>query len=112
MSVSKKELSPCPVDAALSVIDGRWKATILWRLYEQPMRTSELRRSIPDMTERMLIRHIHELVEDGILERHELQTMPPHVRYSISPYGMTLVPVLVSLCTWGRTHLARRNIEA
>ena len=55
MPVSKKEISECPIDAMLSVIDGRWKGTILWRLSEGPMRTSELRRSIPGITERMLI---------------------------------------------------------
>ena len=47
MPVSKKEVPTCPVDAALVVLDGRWKGTILWRLSDGPMRTSELRRSIP-----------------------------------------------------------------
>lgn len=45
MPVSKKEASECPLDAALSVVDGRWKGTILWRLSTGPLRTSELRRS-------------------------------------------------------------------
>ena len=67
MAVSKKEIGECPIDAALSVIDGRWKGTILWRLADGPMRTAELRRSIPDITERMLIRHLHELVADGTI---------------------------------------------
>ena len=105
MPVSKKELSECPIDAMLSVIDGRWKGTILWRLSDGPMRTSELRRSIPDITERMLIRHLQELVQDGILIRRQEETVPLCVRYSISKYGMTLVPVLESICGWGRNHL-------
>lgn len=79
MPVPKKEMSPYPIDLMLSVIDGRWKGTILWRLLEGPMRTSELRRSIPEITERMLIRHLHELVEDGILVRHDKGTVPPSV---------------------------------
>jgi DNA-binding HxlR family transcriptional regulator len=107
MPVSKKEISPCPIDAMLSVVDGRWKGTILWRLLDEPMRTSELRRSIPGITERMLIRHLQELVSDGILLRHEDRNVPPSVRYSISEYGMTLVPVLEEICEWGRKHLAR-----
>ena len=107
MPVSKKEISPCPIDAMLSVIDGRWKGTILWRLFDRPMRTSELRRSIPGITERMLIRHLQELVADGILLRHEDRNVPPGVRYSISEYGMTLVPALEAICEWGRKHLAR-----
>lgn len=95
----------CPVDAALSVISGRWKGTILWRLIDGPMRTGELRRSIPGITERMLIRHLKELVADGIIERHEAPEVPPRVHYSISPYGWTLEPVLSSLCAWGETHM-------
>jgi len=76
MPVSKKEVSACPIDAMLSVIDGRWKGTILWRLSDGPLRTSELRRSIPDITERMLIRHLHDLVQDEILIRHQENTLP------------------------------------
>jgi DNA-binding HxlR family transcriptional regulator len=112
LPVSKKEISPCPIDAMLSVIDGRWKGTILWRLLDGPMRTSELRRSIPEMTERMLIRHLQEMVRDGILVRHEETVVPPCVRYSISEYGLTLAPVLEAICGWGRKHLARLQAGA
>ncbi|OHU86030.1 winged helix-turn-helix transcriptional regulator [Mycobacterium talmoniae] len=108
MAVSKKDVSDCPIDAALSVIDGRWKGTILWRLSDGPMRTAELRRSIPGITERMLIRHLHELVADGIIDRDDAGTVPPCVHYSISEYGQTLAPVLGALCDWGRTHMQRR----
>ncbi len=111
MPASKKEVSSCPIDSMLSVIDGRWKGTILWRLFDGPMRTGELRRSIPEITERMLIRHLHEMVEDGILSRHERKGLPPHVCYSISPYGLTLAPVLQNICDWGRKHQARLKIN-
>lgn len=107
MAVSKLDVTDCPIDAALSVIDGRWKGTILWRLQDGPMRTAELRRSIPGITERMLIRHLQELVADGILDRHDARTVPPRVHYSVSEYGKTLSPVLASLCEWGRVHLSR-----
>ncbi|MDT5312188.1 MAG: hypothetical protein QOE74_1208 [Mycobacterium sp.] len=112
MAVSKKGVNECPIDTALTVIDGRWKGTILWRLLDGPMRTAELRRSIPDITERMLIRHLHELVDAGILDRHDAQTVPPCVHYSISEYGMTLAPVLESLCGWGRKHMERKTSHA
>lgn len=106
MAVSKKEISPCPVDAALTVIDGRWKGTILWRLVDGPRRTVELEKSIPQITERVLIRHLQELVNDGIVQRTEQQS-PRGVLYGISDYGLTLLPVLEHLCAWGRIHLAR-----
>jgi DNA-binding HxlR family transcriptional regulator len=104
MAVSKKEISTCPLDAMLSVIDGRWKGTILWRLLEGPMRTSELQRRIPGITERMLIRHLKELAADGVLERI-VNGDERQVRYGISSYGETMLPVLEAICEWGREHL-------
>jgi DNA-binding HxlR family transcriptional regulator len=105
----KKEISECPIDAMLSVIDGRWKGTILWRLSENPMRTSELLRSIPGITERMLIRHLKDLVSDGILIREREKGTHPRVVYSISDYGMTMLPVLEHICSWGRKHIQVRR---
>ena len=109
MAVSKKEISICPIDAMLSVIDGRWKGTILWRLLEGPMRTSELARSIPQITERMLIRHLKELTNDGVLTKQRGTERPASVQYSISEYGMTMLPALEAICAWGRKHLTRQQ---
>jgi len=112
MAVSKKEMSPCPIDAMLSVIDGRWKGTILWRLVDGPMRTSELHRSIPGITERVLIRHLQELMGDGIVLRREEGSSPGIVRYSISKYGKTMLPVMERICEWGYKHIARVKEQA
>ncbi|HEY2472082.1 MAG TPA: helix-turn-helix domain-containing protein [Terracidiphilus sp.] len=111
MPVSKKEISQCPIDAMLSVIDGRWKGTILWRLSESegPMRTSELLRTISGITERMLIRHLKDLVDDGILVRQREKGTHPRVLYSISDYGKTMLPVLEHICSWGRKHIEVRK---
>jgi DNA-binding HxlR family transcriptional regulator len=76
------------------------EGTILWRLSGGPMPTSELRRSIPEITERMLIRHLHELVQDGVLDRIDERSLPPCVRYSISKYGKTLISVVRALSAW------------
>ena len=65
-----------PIDVTLSVIDGRWKGTILWRLLDGPMRPNELRKSIPEITERMLLRHLRDMTGAGILERHQEQGLP------------------------------------
>lgn len=102
-----ESIEHCPVDTALAVIRGRWKGTILWLLIDRPMRTGELRRRIPGISERMLIRHLQQLVADGVLDRHDARTMPPHVTYSVSDYGRTLEPVVHALCDWGSNHLDR-----
>jgi len=109
MAVSKKEVGECPVDAMMRVMDGRWKGTILWRLEDGRKRTSELKRSIPGITERMLIRHLQELVSDGIVRRDDQKTIPPCVYYSLSSYGKTLAPVVQMMCEWGRRHLKRQS---
>ncbi len=57
--------------------------------------------------ERMLLRHLRNITGSGILERHQEDGMPLRVRYSLTPYGLTLVPVSDVLCTWGREHLKR-----
>lgn len=107
MSVSKKERSPCPIDATLSIMDGRWKGTILWRLLDGAMRTSELERAIPGITQRMLIRHLQELVNDRILTRKTgTASGKSNVSYELSDYGRTLIPVLQAICDWGRQHLS------
>jgi DNA-binding HxlR family transcriptional regulator len=111
MPVSKKEASACPVDAIMRVMDGRWKGTILWRLLDGPRRTSELKRSIPGITERMLIRHLQELVADGIVARDDKKTVPPCVYYSLSSYGHTLSPVVEMMCNWGRAHLKMLSVR-
>jgi len=57
----------------------------------------------------MLIRHLQELVQDGILMWKQERSVPPCVRYSISKYGLTLLPVLNTICAWGRHHLRLRS---
>ncbi|MGV0813672.1 helix-turn-helix domain-containing protein [Mycolicibacterium boenickei] len=56
-----------------------------------------------------MIRHLHDLVDAGIIDRHDAGTVPPCVHYSISEYGRTLTPVLQALCDWGRTHMEIRQ---
>lgn len=106
MRSSKREVSDCPVDAAMQVIAGRWKGTILWRLQDGPKRTSELARSIPGIPETILIVRLHELVADGVIER-EKTMLPRGVYYSLSSYGRTLSPVIERISRWGRSHLKR-----
>ena len=107
MRVSKKEVGECPVDAMMRVMDGGGKVRfcgVCWMGRDAPANSS---RSIPGITERMLIRHLKELVADGILERDDKKMIPPCVYYSLSSYGRTLAPVVEMMCNWGRSHLKR-----
>jgi DNA-binding HxlR family transcriptional regulator len=98
----------CPVETTLRVIGGRWKAVIIYHLRGGPRRFNELRRMLPNITQRMLTQHLRELQADGILDRRVFEVVPPHVEYSISDAGKTLLPILDALAAWGQDRQAER----
>lgn len=97
----------CPVEAALSVIGGRWKILIICRLFEGKQRFNEMRRSIDGISQRVLTQNLRELERDGIVERRVLPESPPHVEYALTVFGRSLEPVLELLCEWGESYQLR-----
>jgi DNA-binding HxlR family transcriptional regulator len=97
----------CPVEAAVDVFGGKWKALILWWLQQRTWRFAELRRQIPGITEKMLTQQLRELEADGIVERRVYPTVPPKVEYSLTEYGLSLKRALRAICDWGRIHMDR-----
>ena len=95
----------CPVEATLAVIGGKWKPLILWEIGNGVMRFSGLQKSLPGVNAKMLTKHLRELEEDGVIRRKVYPEVPPRVEYSITPFGLTLLPVLRSLCDWGVQYL-------
>jgi DNA-binding HxlR family transcriptional regulator len=97
----------CPVEAAVDVFGGKWKALILWWLQERTWRFAELRRQIPGITEKMLTQQLRELEADGIVDRRVYPTVPPKVEYSLTEYGRSLKRALRAICDWGQNHMER-----
>ncbi|MCT0213824.1 MULTISPECIES: helix-turn-helix domain-containing protein [unclassified Synechococcus] len=95
------------VRAALKVLAGKWTLPILWLLGQGPQRYGDLRRGIPEISDKMLTQHLRDLVRDGLVEREEFPTRPPQVSYCFSTYGRSLIPVLQMLCAWGQVHVER-----
>jgi DNA-binding HxlR family transcriptional regulator len=95
---------PCPVEATLDVIGGRWKALILYHLRDRPRRFNELRRLIPAVTQRMLTAHLRELERDGVVHREVFAVVPPRVDYSLTAVGQTLSPILAAMAEWGERY--------
>lgn len=94
----------CSVRAALSVIGGKWKPVIARYLMLGTKRFGELRKEMPDATQKMLTQQLRELERDGIVARKIYRVVPPKVEYSLTSYGQTLRPVLEALCKWGEKH--------
>ena len=99
------------VQATLKVLGGKWKILILWHLKDKARRFSELKRLIPEITEKMLIQQLRELEKDEIVNRKVYSDVPPKVEYSFTDYGRSLEPALKVLCQWGEEHLKRITPE-
>ncbi|WP_342563532.1 winged helix-turn-helix transcriptional regulator [Paenibacillus sp. FSL R7-0345] len=95
------------VEATLEVIGGKWKCVILCHLTHGKLRTSDLKRHMPNITQKMLTQQLRELEEDGIVNRISYNQVPPKVEYELSEYGQSLRAILDSLCAWGERHIIR-----
>ena len=91
------------LEATMSVIDGRWKATIIRKLAREgsPLRFNQLMSRIPGISPRILTLHLRELEQDGVILRDVVSTSPKYVEYSLTDRGMMLIPILDQLAEWG-----------
>ena len=95
----------CPVEACTEVIGGKWKGKIMFILFTGTKRFGELRKLLPDTTQRMLTMQLRELEEDGLIERKVYAQVPPKVEYSITSQGQSLKPIIESMWHWGNDYL-------
>lgn len=94
-------VAECGVAYAMSVLGGKWKMAIIWRLLDGPRRYGELRRMLAGVAEGVLINQLKELEHDGLVVRRALARIPPHVEYSVSDRTRDLEPALRILDHWG-----------
>lgn len=106
MADPMKRLPMLPVERALKVISGRWKAVILYQLFDGPRRLSELQKLVPAVTQKVLIQQLREMEEHGLVAREIFRQVPPRVDYAATELGLSLAPVIAVLCDWGRRHAA------
>jgi DNA-binding HxlR family transcriptional regulator len=95
----------CPVEACTEIVGGKWKGKILFILFTGTKRFGELRKLLPDTTQRMLTMQLRELEEDGVISRKVYAEVPPKVEYSISGEGQSLKPIVDAMWSWGRNFL-------
>ncbi|WBX79893.1 helix-turn-helix domain-containing protein [Virgibacillus salarius] len=95
----------CRVEDALGILVGKWKPIILLYLLQKgTKRFNELRKRMPEITQKMLTKQLRELEEEDIIQRVVYPQVPPKVEYSITEYGKTLEPILEAMHEWGTKH--------
>jgi DNA-binding HxlR family transcriptional regulator len=96
----------CGVARSMNVLGGKWKLNILWVIArKEKIRFNQLKREVLGITNVMLTRSLDDLIEVGMISKKDFKTIPPHVEYSLTEKGKSLIPVMKELDTWGRKNL-------
>jgi len=95
----------CPVEVTLEMIGGKWKGLLLYHLLPGTQRFNALKRTLPNITQRMLTNQLRELEADGLVHREVYAEVPPRVEYSLTEQGRSLAPVLAELRKWGEAYI-------
>ncbi|MCL2580388.1 MAG: helix-turn-helix transcriptional regulator [Oscillospiraceae bacterium] len=102
----------CPVVATLDIIGGKYKAIILWHLMDHTRRFGELRKLIPQATQKMLTQQLRELEEDKLVIRTVYPIVPPKVDYRLSDLGESIRPILEAIRAWGTDYMEKNGSTA
>ena len=100
-------LAECPLHAAFVAIGGKWKLTILYWLARETHHFSALLRRVAPISHKVLTEQLRELEADGLVERLATAPVPAPVRYRLSSYGRTVLPLVENARVWGLSHLQR-----
>jgi len=93
----------CPIRDVLDRIGDKWSSLLIFILSERSHRFGELRRAIPDISQRMLTQTLRELQEDGLISRTVHPTTPPSTEYALTDLGRSLVVPLTGLLRWAES---------
>ncbi len=100
----------CPVTATMHVLGGKWKAILINAIYHtSPARFGELKRSVKGITQSMLTQQLRELEHDGLISRKIYAEIPPRVEYTLTDFGLTLSPIMLSLAKWGEEYRLKKQ---
>lgn len=89
-----KVTARCPIRTTLELVGGKWKLLILFQLANKPLRLSELKKMIPDISEKMLIQELRILADSKLVERKNFGEVPPRVEYELKPIGYKILPLI------------------
>lgn len=101
MMKTKEELPACPVATAVTLIGGKWKLLILRNLRTRPWRFNELQRDLDGISQKVLTDSLRQMIDDGLVYRHDYQELPPRVEYKLTDLGTKMLPILDALADFG-----------
>jgi DNA-binding HxlR family transcriptional regulator len=107
MLQGEQSLENCPVRQVMQGIFGKWSTLLLLALAERPYRFGELRRLVPDISQRMLTQTLRDLERDGYVYRKVYPTKPPSVEYGLTGLGTSMLTPLNDLVIWAGDNFAR-----
>nr|WP_260209464.1 helix-turn-helix domain-containing protein [Apibacter adventoris] len=100
----------CAEVYAANLIGGQWTLVICCHLFNGKMRFSELKKSIPDITERMLTLQLRKMENNALVKRTVYAEVPPRVEYELTPICLELKPILDHLLEWGNKHKMSKKL--
>ena len=106
MAAAAKELPACPVETTLTLISDKWKVLILRDLMNGTMRFGELRKSIGQVSQKVLTAQLRQMEGSGLLTRTVYPEVPPRVEYTLTDLGRSLKPILDAMWVWGEEYKA------
>jgi len=107
VSSGEVDCAACPVRDVMDHIGDKWSSLLLFALAARPHRFGELKRAVPDISQRMLTQSLRDLQRDGLISRHVFATVPPSVEYRLTPLGESLMPPLFGLMSWANANHGR-----
>ncbi|NJM94813.1 MAG: helix-turn-helix transcriptional regulator [Cytophagales bacterium] len=84
----------CPIRTTLELVGGKWKLLIIFQLAQGPLRLHELRRHLPDISEKMIIQELKLLVDGALVQRTNFGEVPPRVEYNLTAKGHLALPLI------------------
>ena len=105
-TATKKELPACPVETTLMLIGDKWKVLILRDLLPGTKRFGELKKSVGNVSQKVLTAQLRAMEESGLLTRTVYPEVPPRVEYSLTELGLSLKPILDAMWNWGEGYKA------
>lgn len=103
----------CPLEYGLTVFGGKWKSRVICVLSEKgTLRYSAIRKEMTNITDAVLASTLKELIADGIVKRQQFDEIPPRVEYCLSEKGISVVPILQTICQWSGAYHKEDNEHA